>query len=96
MMYKIGDIIAFTDFEDDFLCEITDVQKLDWTEDVNMYLTVEMIYKNLNRVSLKHTILLPRDEHQILTKEEYFKEMQHEIDKKQNILNELKEKYNDT
>jgi hypothetical protein len=94
-MYKVGNIIAFTDFEDNFLCEITDVQKLDWAEDVNMYLTVEMIYKNLNKVSLKHTILLPRDDHQLLTKEEYFEEMQHEIDKKQNILNELKEKYND-
>lgn len=93
-MYKVGDIIAFTDFEDDFLCEVIDVQKLDWAEDVNMYLTVEMIYKNLNRVSIKHTILLPRDEHQILTKEEYFEEMQKYINEQQDMLNSIKEKYN--
>lgn len=93
-MYKVGDIIAFTDFEDNFLCEITDVQKLDWAEDVNMYLTVEMIYKNLNRVSIEQTILLPRDEHQILTKEEYFEEMQKYINEQQDMLNSIKEKYN--
>ena len=92
-MFKVGDIIGYTDFTDTFLCKITDVQKLDWAEDVDKYLTVEIIYKNLSSTSLKHTILLPRDDHQILTKEEYFEEMQHEIDKKQNILNELKEKY---
>ena len=94
-MFKVGDIVGYTDFTDTFLCKITDVQKLDWAEDVDKYLTVEIIYKNLSSTSLKHTILLPRDEHQLLTKEEYFEEMQHEIDKKQNILNELKEKYND-
>lgn len=93
-MFKVGDIIGYTDFTDTFLCKITDVQKLDWAEDVDKYLTVEIIYKNLSSTSLKHTILLPRDEHQILTKEEYFEEMQSEINKKQNILNELKEKYN--
>lgn len=93
-MFKVGDIIGYTDFTDTFLCKITDVQKLDWAEDVDKYLTVEIIYKNLSSISLKHTILLPRDDHQLLTKEEYFEEMQSEINKKQNILNELKEKYN--
>ena len=33
MKYEVGDIIAFTDFEDDFLCKITDVHKLDFDEE---------------------------------------------------------------
>ena len=93
-MYKVGDIIAYTDFEDNFLCKITDVQKLDWAEDVDKYLTVEIIYKNLSSTSLKHTILLPRDKHQLLTKEEYFEEMQKYINEQQDMLNSIKEKYN--
>lgn len=94
MKFKIGDIIGYTDFTDTFLCKIIDVQKLDWAEDVNMYLTIEMIYKNLNKVSIKHTILLPRDDHQLLTKEEYFEEMQKYINEQQDMLNSIKEKYN--
>lgn len=93
-MFKVNDIIGFTDYTDNFLCKITDVQKLDWAEDVNMYLTVEIIYKNLNKVSINHTIMLPRDEHQILTKEEYFEEMQKYINEQQDMLNFIKEKYN--
>lgn len=93
-MYKIGDIIGYTDFTDTFLCKITDVQKLDWAEDVDKYLTVELIYRNLSSASLKHTILLPRDDHQLLTKEEYFEEMQKYINEQQDMLNSIKEKYN--
>jgi len=93
-MYKIGDIIGYTDFTDTCLCKITDVQKLDWAEDVDKYLTVEIIYKNLSKTSLRHTILLPRDDHQLLTKEEYFEEMQKYINEQQDMLNSIKEKYN--
>ena len=92
-MYKIGDIIGYTDFTDTCLCKITDVQKLDWAEDVNSYLSVEMIYINLNRTSRTYTIMLPRDKHQVLTKEEYFEEMQNEINEQQEKLNSIKEKY---
>lgn len=94
MKFKIGDIIGYTDFTDICLCKITDIQKLDWAEDVDKYLTVEIIYKNLSSTSLKHTILLPRGEHQLLTKEEYFEEMQKYINEQQDMLNSIKEKYN--
>ena len=93
MMYKTGDIIGYTDFTDTCLCKITDVQKLDWAEDIDKYLAVEIIYKNLSSVSLNHTIVLPRGDHQILTKEEYFEEMQKYINEQQDMLNSIKERY---
>ena len=93
-MFKVGDIIGYTDFTDTCLCKITDVQKLDWAEDVDKYLTVEIVYINLNRTSKSHTIMLPRDEHQVLTKGEYFEEMQKYINEQQDMLNSIKEKYN--
>lgn len=94
MKYKIGDIIGFTDYESTCLCKVTDVQKLDWAEDVDSYLNIEIIYKNFSKVSLTHTVMLPRDEHKLLTKEEYFEEMQKYINEQQDMLNLIKEKYN--
>ena len=71
-MYKVGDIIAYTDFEDDFLCEITDVHKLDFDEDHQTFLNLKVLYKNIQPVDITHGLYLPKDDHVIRTKEEYF------------------------
>ena len=93
-MYKVGDIIAFTDFEDDFLCEINEVYKLDFDKEHQTVIGLNVIYKNTQPVDLKHTIYLPKDDHVIRTKEEYFEIIQNKIDEQQNILKSIKEKYN--
>ena len=93
-MFKVGDIIAFTDFEDDFLCEITDVHKLDFDEEHQTFISLKVLYKNTQPVDITHGLYLPKDDHVIRTKEEYFEIIQNKIDEQQNILNKLKEKYN--
>ena len=92
-MYRVGNIIAYTDFEDDFLCEITDVHKLDFDEEHQTFISLKVLYKNTQPVDITHGLYLPKDDHAIRTKEEYFEIIQNKINEQQNILNELKEKY---
>ena len=81
------------------LFEITDIYYPNDKDLDNICLSVKLL-RNVNLekpwVTIISSIMLPQQRYEIRTKEEYFEEMQHEIDKKQNILNELKEKYNDT
>ena len=92
-MYKVGEIIAYTDFEDDFLCRITDVYKLDFDEEHQTFINLRVLYKNTQPVDTTHGLYLPKDDHVIRTKEEYFEIIQNKINEQQNILNELKERY---
>lgn len=93
-MYKVGDIIAYTDFEDDFLCEITDVHKLDFDKEHQTFLSLKVLYKNTQPVDITHGLYLPKDSYAIRTKEEYFEITQNKIDEQQEKLNSIKEKYN--
>ena len=78
------------------LFEITDIYYPNDKDLDNICLSVKLL-RNVNLekpwVTIISSIMLPQQRYEIRTKEEYFEEMQHEIDKKQNILNELKEKY---
>ena len=93
-MFKVGDIIAYTDFEDDFLCEITDVHKLNFDEEHRTFISLKVLYKNTQPVDITHGLYLPKDNNVIRTKEEYFEIIQNKIDEQQEKLNTLKEKYN--
>ena len=90
--YKVGDIIGYSTMDGTSLHLITDIDEFD----TNVCLTTKLLMKPYlikPTSNLEGSILLPQQEYYIRTKEEYFEEMQHEIDKKQNILNKLKEQY---
>lgn len=95
-MYKVGDIIGLRNMDGLNLFEITDIYYPNDKDLDNICLSVKLL-RNVNLekpwVTIISSIMLPQQRYEIRTKEEYFEEMQHEIDKKQNILNELKEKY---
>lgn len=92
-MYKIGDVIGHSTMDGISLLEVTDVYK---TMSGEICLTTKLLVNDeLSKPwsNIVDCIILPQQRYEIRTKEEYFEEMQHEIDKKQNILNELKERY---
>ena len=95
-MFKIGDIVGLSTMDGLNLFEITDIYYPNDKDLDNICLSVKLL-RNVNLekpwVTIMSSIMLPQQRYEIRTKEEYFEEMQHEIDKKQNILNELKEKY---
>lgn len=95
-MFKVGDIVGLRNMDGLNLFEITDIYYPNDKDLDNICLSVKLL-RNVNLekpwVTIISSIMLPQQRYEIRTKEEYFEEMQHEIDKKQNILNELKEKY---
>lgn len=96
MEYKISDIIGLSTMDGLDLLEITDIIHINDEDLGEICLSVKLL-RNVNLEkpwsNVTGSVLLPQQRYEIRTKEEYFEEMQHEIDKKQNILNELKEKY---
>ena len=94
--YKIGDIVGLKNMDGLDLLEILDIY---YTNDKDLgeicLFTKMLLNCDLEKpwATITGSIILPQQRYEIRTKEEYFEEMQHEIDKKQNILNELKEKY---
>ena len=95
--YKIGDIIGLRNMDGLDLLEITDIYYINDKDLGEVCLSTEMLLNcDLEKPwsTIRGSILLPQQRYEIRTKEEYFEEMQSEIDKKQNILNELKVKYN--
>lgn len=91
--YKLGDLIAYTDFEDDFLCKIEDIWKIGFDKENDVAINVKVVYKNNKPVDADHVLFLPKDDHTIRTKEEYFEIMQNKIDALQQELNAIKAKY---
>ena len=95
--YKIGDIIGLRNMDGLDLFEITDIYYLKDKHSGEVCLSTKMLLScDLEKPwsTITGSIILPQQRYEIRTKEEYFEEMQHEIDKKQNILNQFKEKYN--
>lgn len=91
--YKIGDIIGQYTMDGISLLEVTDVYK---TMSGEICLSVkvlrdEKLSKPLSIIT--KSIVLPQQRYEIRTKEEYFEYIQIEINRKQNILNKLKEQY---
>ena len=96
MKFKIGDIIGLRNMDGLDLLEITDVIHINDEDLGDTCLSVKMLRNcDLEKPwsNVIGSVLLPQQRYEIRTKEEYFEEMQYEINKKQNILNELKEKY---
>lgn len=95
--YKIGDIVGLRNMDGLDLLEITDIYHINDKDlgEICLY-TRMLLNRDLEKPwsTITGSIVLPQQRYEIRTKEEYFEEIQHEIDKKQNILNELKEKYN--
>ena len=95
--YKIGDIVGLRNMDGLDLLEITDIYFPKDKDLGEVCLSTNLLLNcDLEKPwsTIRGSIILPQQRYEIRTKEEYFEEMQHEIDKKQNILNELKEKYN--
>lgn len=96
-MFKVGDIIGLSTMDGLKLLEILDVYHINDKNLGEICLSTKTLLNcNLEKPLSNRTgyIILPQQRYEIRTKEEYFEEMQHEIDKKQNILNQLKKKYN--
>lgn len=94
--YKIGDIVGLRNMDGLDLLEITDIYHINDKDLGEICLSTKMLLNcDLEKPwsTITGSIILPQQRYEIRTKEEYFEEIQHEIDKKQNILNELKEKY---
>ena len=95
-MFKVGDIVGLSTMDGLNLFEITDIYYPNDEDLSEICLCTRLLMKSdLTKPwgVVMSSILLPQQRYEIRTKEEYFEEMQHEINKKQNILNELKEKY---
>lgn len=96
-MFKVGDIIGLRNPDGLDLLEITDISFINYkNQSGNVCLHMKMLLNcdlEKPRVNITGSIILPQQRNEIRTKEEYFEEMQSEINKKQTILNELKEKY---
>lgn len=96
-MYKIGDLIGHDTMDGLFLCEVTDIYNINNKDLCDICLTVKVLYdENLNKPfsNKPRSIVLPQQRYEIRTFEEYIESVQNEIDKRQNILNSIKEKYN--
>ena len=93
MKYNKGDIIGYTDYDHTCLCKVIGSLRIDFSKEAQESLQIEIIYTDFYKVCSNHSILLPEEENQIITKEEYFAEMQKYIDEKQDILNKIKEQY---
>ena len=94
--YKIGDIIGLRNMDGLDLLEIVDIYYPKDKDLSDVCLSTKMLLNcNLEKpwANITGSIILPQQEYEIRTKEEYFEEIQSEIDKKQNILNQLKDKY---
>lgn len=94
--YKIGDIIGLRNMDGLDLLEITDIYYPKDKSLSDVCLSTKMLLNcDLEKPwsTITGSILLSQQRYEIRTKEEYFEEIQSEIDKKQNILNQLKEKY---
>ena len=92
-MYKVGDVIGYSTMDGISLLEVTDVYK---TMSGEICLTTRLLVNEELSTpwsNIVDCIVLPQQRYEIRTKEEYFEEMQHEIDKKQNTLNKLREQY---
>lgn len=94
--FKRGDIIGYSTMDGMSLLEIKDVTYLNANNQEEICLEVKIIRdSNLTKPLSSKTkyITLPQQRYEIMTKEEYFEGVQNEINKKQKILNELKEQY---
>lgn len=97
-MYKIGDLIGYSTMDGLFLCEITDIVKLKDKDLGELYLTTKVLYNEDLQKPISNRpkyIILPHQEYEIRTFEEYIESVQNEIDKRQNILNKIKENKNE-
>lgn len=95
-MYKVGDIVGLRNMDGLNLLEITDIYYIKDKGLGDVCLSTKVLLNcDLEKpwADITGSIILPQQKNEIRTKEEYFEEMQSEINKKQNILNKLKEKY---
>ena len=91
--YKIGDIIGQYTMDGLYLLEITDIYNM-MSGEICLSVKVlkdEKLSKPLSIIT--KSIVLPQQRYEIRTKEEYFEYIQNEINRKQNMLNKLKEQY---
>ena len=92
-MYKVGDVIGLNTIEGVDLLEITDIYTM-MSKEICLSFRLLMNDKLEPPVSnVTGCIVLPQQENEIITKEQYFQIVQEEINLKQGILNGLKEQY---